>query len=145
MRTALLILFLGFPLAAVAQVYKWTDASGHVHYSDQAPSDQAKAIKGTAAPSNDASAAQRELAEKDLAFKKRKEDAARAKEEADKEAERARIKQETCERARRNLAALDQGGSTYTSGPYGQRNYMTDQQRVDARVEAEKLMTESCN
>ena len=144
MRAALFVLCLSLPLAAVAQVYKWTDASGQVHYSDQPPSDQAKAIKGAPAPSEDASAAQQALAEKDLAFRKRKADAAKAKEKADKDAEATRIKQENCERARRNLTALEQSGRTYTSGPYGQRNYMTDQQHADARVEAQKVMTENC-
>lgn len=144
MRAALLVLCLSLPLAAVAEVYKWTDASGQVHYSDQPPSGQAKAIKGAPAPSQDASAAQQALAEKDLAFKKRQADTAKAKEKADKDAEAARIKQENCERARRNLAALDQSGRTYTTGPYGQRNYMTDQQRADNRANAERFMAENC-
>lgn len=144
MRAALFVLCLSLPLAATAQVYKWTDASGQVHYSDQPPSDQAQAIKGAPAPSEDASAAQQALAEKDLAFKKRQADAAKAKEKADKDAEAARMNQQNCERALRDLAALDQSGRTYTSGPYGQRNYMTDQQRADSRANAERFMAEHC-
>ena len=92
----------------------------------------------------DASAALQTLAEKDFAFKKRKADAAKAKEKADKDAEAARIKRENCDRARSNLAALDQGGRTYTSGPNGERNYMTDQQRADARADAQRYMAENC-
>lgn len=33
----LLLLLLALPLAAAAQVYKWTDASGTVHFSDSPP------------------------------------------------------------------------------------------------------------
>ncbi len=33
----LLILLLALPLAVAAQVYKWTDASGTVHFSDSPP------------------------------------------------------------------------------------------------------------
>ncbi|MGA7950440.1 MAG: DUF4124 domain-containing protein [Thiobacillaceae bacterium] len=144
MRAAVLVLCLGFALAGAAQVYKWTDGSGQVHYSDQPPSDQAKAIKGNPVPAEEASAALQTLAEKDFAFKKRKADAAKAKEKADKDAEAARIKRENCDRARSNLAALDQGGRTYSSGPYGERNYMTDQQRADARADAQRYMAENC-
>lgn len=142
MRTALLLLCLSVPLTAAAQAYKWTDATGHVHYSDQPPSDRVKAVKGAPAP--DANAAGQALAEKDLAFKKRRADAAKAKEKADKDAEAARVKQENCERARTTLAALDQNARTYTSDSYGQRNYMTEQQRADARANAQRFMAENC-
>ncbi|HYP69018.1 MAG TPA: DUF4124 domain-containing protein [Thiobacillaceae bacterium] len=142
MRTALLLLCLSVPLTAAAQAYKWTDATGHVHYSDQPPSDRVKAVKGAPAP--DANAARQALAEKDLAFKKRRADAAKAKEKADKDAEAARVKQENCERARTTLATLDQNARTYTSDAYGQRNYMTEQQRADARANAQRFMAENC-
>ena len=144
MRAALLLFGFCFPLAAAAEIYEWTDGSGQVHYADRPPTVQAQVVKGATAPSPDAAAAQRELAEKDLAFKKRKEDAAKAKEKADREAEAARIKQENCARARRNLASLDQPGRTYTTDASGQRNYMSDQQRADARAEAEKIIADSC-
>lgn len=144
MRPVLLLLCLCIPLAAAAEIYKWTDGSGQIHYSDQPPPDQAQVIKAAPVPSPEAGAAQRALAEKDLAFKKRQEDAAKAKEKADADAQAARIKQEDCERARRNLATMDQSGPIYTGGAYGQRNYITDQQRADARADAEKFIAENC-
>jgi hypothetical protein len=144
MRAVLLVLFLSLPLAAVAEVYKWTDASGHAHYSDRPASSQAKAIKGATAPSQDAAAAQQALAEKDLAFKKRQADAVKAKEKADKDAAAARAKRENCQRARSTLATLDQGGRVYTEDTYGQHNYMTDQQRADRRADAQRYMAENC-
>jgi hypothetical protein len=144
MRTALLLLCLSVPLTAAAQAYKWTDATGRVHYSDQPPTDRVKAVKGAPAPAQDANAARQALAEKDLAFKKRRADAAKAKEKADKDAETARVKHENCERARSTLATLDQNGRTYTSDSYGQRNYMSEQQRADARANAQRFMAENC-
>jgi hypothetical protein len=144
MRASLLVLCISFPLTAVAGVYKWTDASGHVHYSDQAASEQAKIIKGAPPQSEDAKAAQQALSEKDLAFKTRQAETAKAKEKADKDAEAARAKQANCERARSTLATLGQNGRTYTTDSYGQRNYMTDQQRLDARADAQRFIAENC-
>ncbi len=144
MRAVLLLLCLCFPLASAAEIYKWTDGSGQVHYSDQPPSDQALVIKAAPAPPTEAGEAQRELAEKDLAFKKRQEDATKAREKADADAQAARTKQENCERARQNLVNLDQSPRSYTIGPSGQRTYLTDQQRADTRAAAEKFIAENC-
>ena len=144
MRTVLLLFCLCIPLASAAEIYKWTDGSGQVHYSDQPPSDQAQVIKGAPAQLQGAGEAQRALAEKDLAFKKRQEDAAKAKEKADTDADAARTKQENCELARRNLASTNQSGALYTKGPSGETNYVTDQQRAQVRTEAEKYIAENC-
>lgn len=140
----LLIFALGLPLAASADVYKWKDASGHFHYSDQPPSDKAGVVKSPSAQSDQAVAAARSLADKDMEFRKRQEDAAKAKEKAGKEAEAARIKQENCERARSNLAAMDQHQRIYTTDTNGQRHYMDEQQQADARAMSEKAMADNC-
>ena len=144
MRTVLLVLCLGIPLTAAAEAYKWKDAAGHVHYSDQPPSDQAKVIKGAPVPAQDPNAAQQALAEKDRDFKKRMADAAKAKEKADKDAAAARAKQENCERAHSILATLAQNTRTYTGDAYGQRNYMTEEQRAASRADAERYLAENC-
>jgi hypothetical protein len=144
LRNTILILCLGLPCAASADVYTWKDAAGHVHYSDQPPSDQAKRIRSPASQSDQAVAAQRDLADKDLAFRKRQEDAAKAREKAGKEAEAARIRQENCERARSNLAAMNENRRMYTTGPGGQHNYMDDQQQADIRAMSEKAVAENC-
>jgi len=143
-RTIFLILCLGLPLTAAADVYKWKDDSGHVHYSDQPPSDKVTVIKSNSAPYDQTVAMQRDLADKDLAFKKRMEEAAKAKEKADKDAEAARIRQENCERARSNLASMNENRRIYTSGPNGQRYYMNDQQLADTRAMSEKAVAENC-
>jgi Domain of unknown function (DUF4124) len=143
-RTVLLILCLGIPLSASAEVFKWKDSAGHVHYSDQPPSDSATAVKSATTPSDQAVAAEHELADKDLAFRKRQEDAAKAKEKADKEAEADRIKRVNCERARSNLTALSGNRRIYKTDSNGQRQYMDEQQQADARTLSEKAVAENC-
>lgn len=45
MRALLVLLMLVAPLAAAAEVYKWVDEKGVVHYTDQPPADDAKPAK----------------------------------------------------------------------------------------------------
>jgi hypothetical protein len=144
MRSVLLFFCLSISLTAFAGIYKWVDRDGHAHYSDQPPSDRATAIKNAPEQSDQAIASKRELADKDLAFRKRQEEAAKAKEKADKDAESARIKRETCARARSNLAAMDGNKRIYTTGLAGQRQYMSDQQKLDAHVISEKAVADNC-
>lgn len=54
MKLATVVLLMALPALATAQVYRWTDAKGKVHYSDQPPPAGAKQateknIKGSAA------------------------------------------------------------------------------------------------
>lgn len=45
MRYLLILLLLGFTSSAYAKMYRWVDDHGKVHYSDQAPSDDAEAYE----------------------------------------------------------------------------------------------------
>lgn len=129
---------------AQAGAYKWTDSSGQVHYSDQPPSDAARAVPGTSSKS-DNSQAIKELAEKDQAFKQRQEEAAKAKEKAAKEAEQARTKRENCQKARDNFSQLQSSRRLYTQAPNGERLYMNDTDRQQALSTAQKHIKENCN
>ncbi len=44
-RFALFLLALSFALPAAAELYRWTDSTGHVNYSDQPPPPSVKQIK----------------------------------------------------------------------------------------------------
>lgn len=127
-----------------ADVYKWTDKSGKVHYSDKPPSDAAKTVPGTSA-TTDTSQAIKALADKEQDYKKRQENAAKAKEKADKEAEQARIKQQNCDNARKQMSQLQSGQRLYTTSPYGSRSYMDAAARQQALDNAQKAVNDYCN
>jgi hypothetical protein len=129
---------------AHADVYKWKDAAGHIHYSDQPPNSNAAVVKGNSLPEGQSEAAMRELADKELAFKQRQEDRAKAKEKADKKEETARIKQENCENARKNLEAMNQNRPIYSVDADGQRHYLSDQERADSVARNQKALADNC-
>lgn len=144
------LLFLGaLALALVApahaDLYKWTDAQGKVHYTDQPPAANAQVIKGTAAgQAETTSQAQQTLDAKDQAYQKRRKEAEEARAKAEKEAEQARIQRENCAKARSNLSTLQNSTRTYTTNTAGQRTYMDDAARANALANSQKAVSEFC-
>jgi arsenate reductase-like glutaredoxin family protein len=54
-RTTVFLLALLMAFPAIAEVYRWTDAQGGVHYSDSPPPPSAKKLKRIAAPESSSS------------------------------------------------------------------------------------------
>jgi len=152
-------------LPAMAQMYKWVDANGEVHYSDRPPPSNVKtetlrmpaeaAAAPAAAPAasagktgaqkNEAKAGPKSLAEEDQAFRKRQADAAKAQaEHARKEAE-ARKKAEYCKSAKAALANLELGGRQVRINDKGERVFLTDEEIAQATAQARKDAAAACN
>ena len=132
-----------------AELNKWVDADGKVHYSDTPPPEvAAKSVRTfagkdqTEAP---ASYTPKSLAEREAEMKKAKqakEDAAKSKAEEDA---RADAKKRNCEGARQNAKSLEEGGRIYTYDEKGERSYMDDAARAQRLEEARKAISANCN
>jgi hypothetical protein len=81
---------------AAAALYKWTDASGRVIYSDQPPTGNVKVETLQGPPPVTNPSAAKDLANKELEFKQRQLDKADAQKTADNEQLAAKEKQENC-------------------------------------------------
>ena len=147
-RTAPVFVLISFGLVGFstvqADVYKWTDSSGRVQYTDRPTSNEARPVPGTGTRI-DTSQAIRDLAEKELDFKKREEETAKAKEQADKEAEQARIKRQNCENARNKFIQLQSGFRLYTTAANGAKIYMNEAERQQALDNAQKAINQYCD
>lgn len=130
---------------AQAGIYKWVDRSGKAHYSDQPPSVDTQTVRGSS-PSQQAitQEATRKLDAREQDYQKRRKEADEAKAKADQAAEQARLKQENCDKARRNLSTLQSKPSVYTTNAAGQRVYMDDRARADALASSQKAVSENC-
>jgi hypothetical protein len=142
------LLFLG-SLALVAQahaeMYKWTDAQGKVHYTDQPPTVNAQTIKGSSAgQAETTNQATQSLNAKDQAYEKRRKEADEARAKAEKEAEQARIQRENCDKARKNLSTLQNTPRVYTTDAAGRRTYMDDAARASAMAASQKAVSDYC-
>jgi len=130
---------------AHAELYKWTDAQGKVHYTDQPPTVNAQMIKnGATGQAETTTQATQSLDAKDQAYQKRHKEAEDARAKADKEAEQARVAHENCDKARKNLDTLNNTPLVYTTNAAGQRTYMDDAARASASANSQKAVSEFC-
>lgn len=135
----------GLALTAQAEVYKWVDGSGKVHYSDQPPTTEAQTVRGSsAAQAAITEQASQSLNAREQDYQKRLKAAEEAKAKAGKEAEQARLKRENCDRARNNLSTLQNKPRVYSTNAAGQRVYLDDRARADALANSQKAVSENC-
>ena len=132
MRPALLCAFAVFlSVAAIpcawAALYKWTDAQGHVVYSDQPPMSNVKTeqLRGAPPPANPNAA--KELAQREAEFNKRQSDAAAAAAKSGKDRVAAAQHAESCAQAQGQLKQLAQSQlAIYRYNDKGEREVMDD-------------------
>lgn len=142
-------------MSAQAETYQWKDSNGQTVVSDIPPPATAKgkrsiggvkpAVVSEALPEKTADApkvaeAPKTTAEKDFDFKKRQQE---AKEKSDKQAAEAE-KRDNCERARRNVVALESDQPLSTYGDNGERQLMDSTQRNQEIERARKVMADTC-
>jgi hypothetical protein len=121
---------------AAAALYKWTDATGRVVYSDQPPPGNVKVETLQGPPPANPSAV-KDLANKELEFKQRQLDRVDAQKLADNERASAKERAENCALVQANLKQLgEEGVALWRVGPNGERVAMDDTAR---RAERDRL------
>lgn len=140
MRVLLCLLLL--PGLAAAEIYRWTDANGQVHFSQRPMAAGAEQIE-----------VKPQVVERDQLTREREEradrfyDARREEQEqaslvaAERQAKRA----EECRKLRSELASIPEGRSYYRAEADGQRSYYSDEQVDTARRQLQDRVSERCS
>jgi hypothetical protein len=158
-------LLLGFTMAS-AETYKWTDAEGKVHYSDQpppssvkeattvspkkktsrsAPQPETSPADANAAPADgNAAAKPKTYQEQDAEFKQRQVKAAEKEAEDKKKAAEAAENKRNCEQARANVTRLQEGGRIARANDKGETEYLDEQQIAQELAAARKIQDSWC-
>lgn len=173
MQVVLVSFAAGFSLLALptaAETYKWTDAEGKVHYSDQPPPSSVKettvtgkkAPKSAPAPQNGAAqgdgkaadkgkgaakpapAAAKTVQELDAEFKQRQVEAAEKEAAQKKAASDAADKSKNCEQAKANVALYKEGGRIARANAKGETEYLDDAQIAQELGRAQRLADSWC-
>ncbi len=133
-------------LPAAADLYKWTDENGELHYSDQPPpstvknTDTIKHVRPTPA----GAAAPKSVHEQEMEFRKRRLQAAEAEAKAQKDAQVAEEKKQNCQRATQQVVAFERGGRVTRYGPNGEQIFMTDAEIAQELIQARKTADSWC-
>lgn len=134
--------------ATASEIYKWIDEDGNVHYEDR-PSGAAseQRIDITYRRTDNDAVRQRVQARVDAqtAREEKKSVAAAADKEAADNAVAQEERQKACERSRARLESYLQSSRLYRTEANGERVYLDDEQRQEARRKAEEQVTEFCS
>lgn len=143
--------FAALTLSAVASaaVYKWVDAQGNIHYSDRPPSEttQAQVVNIASRPTNHDRVAARTSSDQ-----KQRETVATAdgKQKAEQQTQQsvnsdvARSRAKQCEEAKARYQTAIDSHKLYKLGKNGEREYLSDAELSQARLDARRNMDESC-
>jgi hypothetical protein len=137
-------------LNAHAELNKWVDADGSVHYSDTIPPEVEKAqtlrnMAGkdqTAAP---ASFSAKSVAEREADLKKSKKEKEEAAMKKSQEKAQADLKRENCAASRENLRTLEESTRIVTHDANGERTYLDDAAREQRLNDTRKAISANCN
>jgi hypothetical protein len=144
-RLLLALCVAALALPASATLYKWTDASGRVVYSDIPPTGDVKVEIVTGAPPPSNPNAVKDMAAQQAEIKKRQTDAA----EKEKKAEEKRLEvnkmAEQCDRARLQVKQLAAEQIPYVRmNEKGEMVYLDEATRRKERDETEKWIASAC-
>ena len=132
--------------AASAEVYRWTDDKGEVHYSDR----PAAAAEATRVEIHSKSAAESSAgkpqgyADRELEFRKRQLDKEKQEKKQGEAAAEQEQKQQNCATARNNLRTLQESGRVVSYDEKGERRFMGDSERETAIAKASKDAEQWC-
>lgn len=135
--------------SAHAELHKWVDSSGKVHYSDTAPpsdSDEQK-LKLPAAPagSTGEAAPGKSIFEREADLNKALKERQEADQQAKQKQQDADRKKKDCENARNSLNSLENAPRIATYDESGNQVIMDDATRQQKIEDARKAANDFCN
>lgn len=145
----LLMLMAFLPSVSVfaAEVYRWTDANGQVHFSQRPPAADAEKIElpdsgSTGAPVDQTAAERRDRQRRVLeSYEYEREQKKRAAAKAEQE---DRDRAAKCADLERSWRSLSHGGPIYYRGENGERDYLSEQQRTAEKEELRAYYQRYC-
>lgn len=137
---------LAMAATAGADIYRWTDAQGRVHYSDRPAAENAEHV-AISRPTNPQTVAQRnEATQERLQKTENKEQQQQADQATAKAVQEdvAKTRAEQCEKAKKDYKVTVESQRLYRVGKDGERQYLTDTEIAESRINARKAMDELC-
>jgi len=130
--------------AVNAEVYKWTDKDGRIHYGDRPTAADAETIEVKPAPQPDTGIEERREKQRkllELINEEREED--KQKQVAIEREKKER--QINCENVKKYYEQLKTAGGLFKEGEDGNRVVLTDEERVSAETQAMENMEYWCD
>jgi len=138
---ALLLTAVLVPMLASAQIYRWTDAEGRVHFGQRPPAGAEQVNVRPQVVERDEQTRARE-ARSERFFDARRQEQQEAREQASE----ARVAREQgCGSLRNQLSQLQLGGRFFRNDAAGERVYYSDSELEAARQRLAARISQECN
>lgn len=128
------------PGLAAAEIYRWTDAQGQVHF-DQRPAAGAEQVEVKPQVVERDEATREREARTERFFEARRQEQEKASSLA---AERQAKRVQECRQLRQHLAQFQRDGLFYREGPNGERIYYSDSEVKATRRQLSSKLAERC-
>jgi hypothetical protein len=135
---------LAFAGTCHAEVYKWKDANGHSHYSDQQPIGQEGQKLKSTSPAPNPAPATKTTAEREMEFRKRQLEAEENATKNQRQLAESKERATNCDKARGNLKALESGMRLVKYDDKGEQAYIEDSERPALIAETKKTIASLC-
>lgn len=144
MRTVVLLVLAGLSFTSMAEIYKWTDAQGNVHYGDK-PVRQAEQMHIPEEKSGNfgLTSEQRKARREKLLQVMQEDRQEKEKQKAEKQKKRDKLNRQ-CILAKDQLKRYQKGGRIYNLDDKGKRIYMSDKERDEAVQHLQDAIRKHC-
>ena len=127
-----------------AALYKWTDAQGHIVYSDQPPPGNVKTEQLRAPPPPANPNAAKELAQREAEFRKRQSESVEANAKSSKDRESTAQRAASCAQAKGQLKQLAESQlAIFRYNEKGEREVMDEDARGRERAKLNALLRDN--
>ncbi len=146
MRVFCMAALLTLSATASAEVYRWVDGQGRVHYSDR-PSANAQLVSVRSRPSSDETVAARASQDAEQRSQAATQE---AQERSDQQTTQAvqqdvnQVRAEKCKKAQEAYTTAIESQRLYRQGKDGEREYLTDAELTEARINSRKAVDQWC-
>ena len=130
------------------EIYKYTDADGNVHYTDRPSGESSEERLQVSYNRTDSAAVQNRVETRQATEAKREEartEAQKAKQAAEDERTAAEERAAKCADYRQKMKSMLEARRVYREDESGERVYLDDVARAEARTKAEELIKEHCD
>jgi hypothetical protein len=136
----LLLCALLLPCVATAEIYRWTDANGQVHFGEAPRAGAVQVeVKPPVAQQDGAVAERQQRTERFFAARRQEQQQA-----SEKSRELQAKTAQECKQLREQYAQLDQGGTFYRVDAQGERDYYSETQIDSARSRLKARLAQRC-
>ena len=132
--------------AASAEVYRWVDGQGRVYYSDR-PAENAQLVSIASRPTNREAVTARTQAADAQRAQVAERDAQQGADQATANAVQQDVqksREEQCKQAQAHYKTAVESQRLYRLGKDGERQYLTDAELTEARVNSKRAVDELC-